>query len=109
MDCAEELVVIERFGKERGRSEFHRGLFRAGISPPRHDDDTCPRRQLRKLGLQFQSRHFLHPDVEDDERDRMRLDVCEKTLRVIERADPNPSKQPNGDRCGRHRRHRRGK
>ena len=26
-----------------------------------------------KLGLHFQSRHFLHPDVEDDERDRMRF------------------------------------
>ena len=87
MDCTEKLFVVERFDKERGCSEFHRGLFRTRIFPPCHNDDACPRRQLRQLGLHFQASYFLHPNVEDDEWDGVCFYVGEKTLRAAERAD----------------------
>ena len=52
---------------------------------------ACLGERSRKLRLDFEASHFFHPDVENDERDGVRLHVGQEIRSGCGKPAPNPS------------------
>src|SRR6476660_820504 len=81
-DAAEQLFVVKRFAK-KGRSPcLQRGRTNQRILLPSKDDGTRGRRNRTKLGLNFQTAHLRHANINQGNRRAMSPRVSQKLLGV---------------------------
>jgi len=92
-----KLIVVKGLGEKRDGAQMKGGSFRGGILASRNDDHARVGRKRGKLRLNFQAAHLFHPNVENNERHRMCLNMRKELLRLVESADGKPvgGKQPS--------------
>src|SRR5437773_12275328 len=76
----EQFFVIKRFVKEGRRSGVQRGGTNQWIVISGEDDDACGGRNLPKLGLNLQTVHLWHANINQGNGGAMGLRISQKLL-----------------------------
>src|SRR5207248_9959820 len=88
--CVEKLMVVKRLGEKCVRARLNGRQFDGSIFASRDNDRTRAGRKRAKLRYDLQAAHLFHPDVENNERYRMSLNVRKKFLWLVEPANRKP-------------------
>ena len=95
-DCGQKIPIVEGLGEERYRAGLHRGPLNSRIIATGDNDHTRQRRDPCERELRLQPAHFLHPDIEDNERNRVRFRVgkLRESLKLRTVNPPEASSRP---------------
>jgi len=90
VDCFQKLIAVKRLDKESKSAALHHSGLSCMIFVSSNENHPSSRRSGTQMGEKLHSSHFVHPDIQNDQWNRICRHVFEKSFRLAESTHPKP-------------------